>query len=94
VSGVSGFLRVTGSDVGPDDTDRKTATATCTGGRVAIGGGYHLDTASPGDDQNLTVVQSEATSDSVWTVTVAEDDLAPGSDWSVQAIVQCAQMAP
>ena len=86
-------MRVAGTAVGPDLDDRKTATATCTGGRVAIGGGYELSTVVPGDDQNLTVVVNHATSDTVWTVTAAEDGLAPGSLWALTAHVTCA-LAP
>jgi hypothetical protein len=91
---VSGYLRVDGVTDGPDTDDRKTSTATCTGGRVAIGGGYELTTDVVGDDQNLTVVENRATSNTVWTVTAAEDDLSPTTNWTIQAYVTCAQMAP
>jgi hypothetical protein len=91
---VGGYARVTGTPVGSDDTDRKTATATCTGGRVAVGGGYHVDTAVAGEDQHLSVVQNEATSDDEWTVTVVEDGLPAGSNWTLQAAAQCVLATP
>ena len=91
---MSGYLRVTGTAVGPDTDDRKSATATCTGGRVAVGGGYELTTDTAGEDQNITVVENRASSDTVWTVTAAEDQLGPAEQWTLQAYVVCAQMAP
>jgi hypothetical protein len=53
-----------------------------------------VDTADAGADQHLSVVQNEATSDDEWTVTVVEDDLPAGSDWTLQAAAQCVLATP
>ena len=91
---MSGYVRVSGTTEGPDTAASKSAQASCTGGRVAIGGGYELVTSVPGDEQNLAVTINRATSDTQWSVTALEDDLDPGTQWSLQAFVLCAQMAP
>ncbi len=39
-NGVSNYLMVTGTATADDETTPKTATATCTGGRSVLGGGY------------------------------------------------------
>jgi hypothetical protein len=83
---VSNYLRVTGTASVSDATTPKTATAGCTGGRRALGGGYFV---AGSDRANIAVVENYPLSDTVWTVTADESD-GVGTSWSVQAYVICA----
>ena len=79
---------MSGTASASNGTDPKTATATCTGSRVAIGGGYTATATTPGNVENVTVTESRATSDTVWSVTADADNIT--GNWSIQAYVVCA----
>jgi hypothetical protein len=66
--GVSGWLKITGAESAAiAANDDVTATATCTGGRKVLGGGYSI--ATPAGDEMVTT--NAPTSDTVWTVTAS-----------------------
>ena len=94
-AGATGYLRITGTNSVDDSSEPKTVTATCTGGRVAVGGGFNTTVTDAGDEDNLAVVQNRATSDTVWTVQAYEMQGGNvGGNWRVQAFVICATATP
>jgi hypothetical protein len=79
---VSGYERVTGTASANDDNN-KTATATCPSGKVVVGGGFVEAGSIPGIAK---IGQSQATSDTVWTVFGRGDGI---NSWSLQAFAVC-----
>ena len=65
-------------------------TATCTGGRKVIGGGYALSAVS---DSDVLVLASYPSTDDTWTVSA--NDLTSGGDhsYAIQAYAICATVA-
>ena len=61
--------------------------ADCTAGKKALGGGYLITATS------ITVTANYPTDTDTWTITADESGTFNG-DWSVQAYVVCATMAP
>jgi hypothetical protein len=76
---------VSGTTSASDGTDEKTATATCTGGRKVVGGGYKIVSTIAG---NPVPTITQATSDTVWSATAVETGGNP--TWSIQAFAVCA----
>jgi hypothetical protein len=91
---VSGLVRVTATSV-TDSATTKSATATCTGGRRALGGGgVATFVAGGGAPADLALVRSEATVDGSgnptgWIVAANETDAIAGT-WLVTAVAICA----
>ncbi len=83
------ILRVVGTAVGPNDDNTKTATATCTGGRILVGGGA-LVTATSGDVGHISMTASYPSSATVWTATGHEGIGWLVGNWSIQAFALCA----
>jgi hypothetical protein len=79
---------VVGTATTSDETSPKSATAACTGGRVAVGGGYVV-TAATGSVAEITPTQNFPTSTTVWSTTASEDNDADVGNWSLQAYVLC-----
>lgn len=74
------------SQASATDSNNKTVTATCAGGRKVVGGGYVL----AGAGVNNVVAQSNYPSSStVWTVAAVEVSNT-NSTWSVTAYALCA----
>jgi hypothetical protein len=65
------------------------ATASCTPGKKALGGGYNIDVVS-GNQGDISAIESYPFDDDTWTVTGAEDDPGDVGSWSIQAYVICA----
>jgi hypothetical protein len=63
-------------------------SATCTGGRKVVGGGFQALAAS-GSVAEITTTQNQPTSDTIWTVTASEDNGADVGNWSLQAFAIC-----
>jgi hypothetical protein len=59
---------------------------------VALGGGF-LVTVASGVLAEITVTESRATADNVWTVTGSEDNDSNVGNWSIQAFVVCANLS-
>jgi hypothetical protein len=79
---------VSGTATTSDTTLIKTATVTCPEGGLAVGGGWTISIGSGGDDEaEISVIRSEATSDTEWTITAEEDSNV--SNWSLQAHAVC-----
>lgn len=90
--GADGYLRVSGTASGSNETSPKTVTASCPAGKVALGGGF-LVTVASGVLAEITVTESRATADNVWTVTGSEDNDSNVGNWSIQAFVVCANLS-
>ena len=75
--------------VSADTELAKTVTATCTGGRKVIGGGFEFSNVS---DDHVSVVASFPSSATVWTVSTG--DMTSGGDhsYSVRAYAICANV--
>lgn len=71
-----------------DNSDLKTATATCTGGRKVVGGGYTSTFVTATDEPRVTITQNQATSDTVWSVRAIESTNI-NNNWSLQAFAVC-----
>ena len=87
-------MRVTAVSI-VDSATTKSATATCTGGKLALGGGgFATFVAGGGAAADLALVASQPTVDGTgnptgWTVTANETDAIAGT-WSVTAVALCA----
>jgi hypothetical protein len=91
-NGATGYSKVDGIRVpasGTNGTDPKTTTATCTGGRKVVGGGYLVTTSVAGDLDEITVYENRPTSETVWTASAQEDNPSTSS-WALQAYAICA----
>jgi hypothetical protein len=80
---------VSGSTSASNETSPKTVTAPCSPGKKVLGGGYAVVAAS-GNPAEITVYVNQPTSDTIWTVTAAEDEDKDVGNWSLQAFVICA----
>jgi hypothetical protein len=68
-------------------------TVECPGGRYVLSGGWSISVTSGGDDEaDITVIHSEATSNTEWTVE-GEESTSVGA-WSIQAHAVCAAVTP
>ena len=83
VPGTSGYLQVPGAASASNSTSPKTVTATCTGGRVVVGGGGVTNGAT-----QVALTQSQPTSSTVWSVTATEIS-STNTNWTVQAFAIC-----
>ncbi|HEX3172605.1 MAG TPA: hypothetical protein VHQ43_00100 [Solirubrobacterales bacterium] len=90
-AGATQYLRVSGTTSSHSGTDTKTVTVTCPEGRSVLSGGWTITTT--GNAAEINVIQSQATSNTTWTV-IAQEDSSPGSggegNWSIQAHAVCA----
>jgi hypothetical protein len=68
-------------------TDPKESTATCTGGRKVIGGGYVVEGTGLGE---VNVYENRPTSDTTWSVKATEDNDNPS--YAIQAYAICANV--
>jgi hypothetical protein len=85
----SGYERVTGV-ASTDDENAKSVTATCTGGKKIIGGGYLTsNVSSPAD---IIITSSYPSSDTVWTATGSVITGGGDQSYSLQAFALCATM--
>jgi hypothetical protein len=66
-----------------NNSNNKTVTATCTGGRKVVGGGFLSNNASVGAQG------SYASSATAWTVDAVELSNVPGN-WTITAYALCA----
>ena len=85
---VDGYLRITGTP-SASGTAQVTVTATCTGGRRAVGGGWRF-VSHTGDGP--AILESYASSDTVWTVTAGPTFKSVA--FSVEAFVVCVAAVP
>jgi len=67
-----------------------SVTATCTGGRFAVGGGFQVVSHGTGDGP--AILASYPSSNTVWTVTAGP--VFKSTTWSVQAYVICVNATP
>jgi hypothetical protein len=87
-AGLSGLDIVTATSA-TDSTTPKSATATCTGGRVAIGGGAEIS----GTGSNVAALTTSTRKSNVsWTASAAEI-VNTGNPWTISATVICANVA-
>jgi hypothetical protein len=84
---VSGYERIAGPLVASSNVSTKTASASCPAGKVAIGGGHNVPSATVLGE--IVVVQGNLTTDTTWTVRAVEDNMDNGDVWSLQAFVVC-----
>jgi hypothetical protein len=90
---MGGYLRVTGTPSANDSSSPKSSTATCTGGRRVVGGGYQLAADNSAELPELTVSQNRSLTDTTRTVTAAEGDAVSGN-WSITAYAICGNATP
>ncbi len=83
-AGLIGWQRIAGTATASNGTSPKTATASCSAGKVAVGGGHILTGNQP---ERRPVVASYASADNTWTIT-ATNYSGTGS-WALQAFVVC-----
>jgi hypothetical protein len=88
---MGGYLRVAGVASVSNPGNGKSSTATCTGGRVVLGGGYLISGA---DADQISISQNLATSDTVWSVAAQEIQNNVTTAWSVQAYAICGSATP
>lgn len=86
-NGVSNYLMVTGTATADDETTPKTATATCTGGRSVLGGGYLISGVS--SQTAILITQNYPSSSTVWTVTGTLSTTASDTPYALQAYAIC-----
>jgi hypothetical protein len=90
-NGVSGWERVVGTATADNETFPKTATATCTGSKKLVGGGYLVSAASASSE--IVITASYPSSDTVWTTSGTVDSNTGGDEsYSLQAYAICATM--
>ena len=87
-TGVGGYLRINDGTAAQSETSSQSDTATCTGGRKVVSGGFII-TAAAGNVAEITVSQNQATSDTVWTVAAAEDNDGDVGNWNIEAFAVC-----
>jgi hypothetical protein len=78
---------VTGTASADDETTPKTVTATCSGGRSVLGGGYFISGAS--DQTSILITQNYPSSSTVWTATGTLSTLGGDNSYSLQAYAIC-----
>ena len=83
---MSSYLLVTGTAT-TDNELVKSATATCTGGRKVVGGGYTAENVS--SLSAIAVTASYASSDTVWTVTGDVTSTSGDTSFSLRAYAIC-----
>lgn len=66
----------------------RTVTATCTGGKVVVGGGYRATNVS--SQRDIVVTDSYASSTTVWTAVGMAYDTAGDKSFSLTAYAICA----
>jgi hypothetical protein len=80
---------VTSAQTPPQDA-QVTATATCPGGTVLLGGGGKVTASGPAELSDALLWQSYPSSSTTWTaVGIAEFNLPAGQTFTVQAFVVC-----
>ena len=84
--GATGYERVAGT-TSPDDENAKTATATCPEGKKVVGGGWAITNQS--GILYPAITSSQATSDTVWTVTSTSLALPGDNSYSLTAYAVC-----
>lgn len=72
-----------------DSNSPKTATASCTGGKIAISGGAFITNGG----NNVAIISTTRTSSTDWTASAAEISNT-NSNWSITATVICATVSP
>lgn len=68
-----------------NNDNTKTVTASCVGGKVAIGGGHTINMTSNGEPPFIT--RSIRTGTNTWTITASEGSIT--GNFSVTAYVMC-----
>lgn len=82
-NGASGYERIVGATGANDSNEPKTATATCSGGKKVVGGGWVTTL-----NEDAAISANRATSDTVWSVTAYEGNNTSGN-WYLQAYAIC-----
>ncbi len=88
-NGVSGYEIVLGTATADDEVVPKTATATCPGGKVAVGGGYDALGMGVDADEEITIHQNKPSSSTTWSVIGSIDNAGGDASYSLQAYVVC-----
>ena len=73
-----------GSGCASNNTTPKTVTASCSVGKVAVGGGHLVTGNQP---ERRSVIESQATSNNTWTITARNFN--GSGNWALQALVVC-----
>ncbi len=83
-AGLIGWQRIAGTATASNTTTPKTATASCSAGKVAVGGGHIL---TGNQTERRAVVESYASADGTWTITARNFN--GSGNWALQAFVVC-----
>jgi hypothetical protein len=84
---IAGLTIVLGA-VGADTFGNRTATATCTGGKKVVGGGFN--TLNVSDSRTIAITGSYPSSATVWTVKGTTEQSGASRSYSLQAYAICA----